>query len=65
MDAVRRATDIMLAGKRVVVCGYGDVGKGSAASFQGAGAIVTITETDPICALQAAMDGFEVKRLKL
>ncbi len=64
VDAVRRATDIMLAGKRVVVCGYGDVGKGSAASFQGAGAIVTITETDPICALQAAMDGFEVKRLE-
>ena len=63
VDAVRRATDIMLAGKRVVVCGYGDVGKGSAASFQGAGAIVTITESDPICALQAAMDGFEVKRL--
>ena len=64
VDAVRRATDIMLAGKRVVVCGYGDVGKGSAASFKGAGAIVTITETDPICALQAAMDGFEVKRLE-
>ena len=64
VDAVRRATDIMLAGKRVLVCGYGDVGKGSAASFQGAGAIVTITETDPICALQAAMDGFEVKRLE-
>ncbi len=64
VDAVRRATDIMLAGKRVVICGYGDVGKGSAASFQGAGAIVTITETDPICALQAAMDGFEVKRLE-
>ena len=63
VDAVRRATDIMLAGKRVVVCGYGDVGKGTAASFQGAGAIVTITEIDPICALQAAMDGFEVKKL--
>ena len=63
VDAVRRATDIMLGGKRVVVCGYGDVGKGTAASFQGAGAIVTITEIDPICALQAAMDGFEVKKL--
>lgn len=63
VDAVRRATDIMLAGKRVVVCGYGDVGKGSAASFRGAGSIVTVTEIDPICALQAAMDGFEVKRL--
>ena len=63
VDAVRRATDIMLAGKRVIVCGYGDVGKGTAASFRGAGAIVTITEIDPICALQAAMDGFEVKKL--
>ena len=60
----RRATDLMLAGKRVVVCGYGDVGKGSAASFKGAGSIVTVTEIDPICALQAAMDGFEVKRLE-
>ena len=64
VDAVRRATDIMLAGKRVVVCGYGDVGKGTAASFKGAGSIVTITEIDPICALQAAMDGFEVKKLE-
>ena len=64
VDAIRRATDVMLAGKRVVVCGYGDVGKGSAASFKGAGAIVTVTEIDPICALQAAMDGFEVKRLE-
>ena len=64
VDAVRRATDIMLAGKRVVVCGYGDVGKGSAASFKGAGSIVTVTEIDPICALQAAMDGFEVKKLE-
>ena len=63
VDAIRRATDIMLGGKRVVVCGYGDVGKGTAASFKGTGAIVTITEIDPICALQAAMDGFEVKRL--
>ena len=64
VDAVKRATDIMIAGKRVVVAGYGDVGKGTAASFRGAGAIVTITEIDPICALQAAMDGFEVKRLE-
>jgi len=63
VDAVRRATDLMLAGKRVVVCGYGDVGKGTAASFRGAGSIVTVTEIDPICALQAAMDGYEVKRL--
>ena len=63
VDAIRRATDVMLAGKRVVVCGYGDVGKGTAASFSGAGAIVTITEIDPICALQAAMDGYEVKKL--
>ncbi|MCK0146304.1 adenosylhomocysteinase [Arenibacter sp. F26102] len=63
VDAIRRATDTMLAGKRVVVAGYGDVGKGTAASFKGAGSIVTVTEIDPICALQAAMDGFEVKRL--
>ena len=63
VDAVRRATDLMLAGKRVIVCGYGDVGKGTAASFKGTGAIVTITEIDPICALQAAMDGHEVKKL--
>ena len=63
VDAIRRATDLMMAGKRVVVCGYGDVGKGTAASFRGAGAIVTVTEIDPICALQAAMDGFEVKKL--
>jgi adenosylhomocysteinase len=64
VDAIRRATDTMLAGKRVVVCGYGDVGKGTAASFKGAGSIVTVTEIDPICALQAAMDGFEVKQLE-
>ena len=64
VDAVRRATDLMLAGKRVVVCGYGDVGKGTAASFRGAGSIVTVTEIDPICALQACMDGYEVKRLE-
>jgi len=63
VDAVRRATDVMLAGKRVVVAGYGDVGKGTAASFSGAGAIVTVTEIDPICALQAAMDGYEVKKM--
>ena len=63
VDAIRRATDIMLAGKRVVVCGYGDVGKGTAASFKGAGSIVSVTEIDPICALQGAMDGFEVKKL--
>ncbi|WP_026914682.1 adenosylhomocysteinase [Christiangramia portivictoriae] len=64
VDAIRRATDVMLAGKRVVVCGYGDVGKGTAQSFKGAGSIVTVTEIDPICALQAAMDGFEVKKLE-
>ena len=63
VDAIRRATDVMLAGKRVLVAGYGDVGKGTAASFKGAGAIVTVTEIDPICALQAAMDGYEVKRI--
>ena len=63
VDAVRRATDVMLAGKRVLVAGYGDVGKGTAASFKGAGAIVTVTEIDPICALQAAMDGYEVKKI--
>ncbi len=63
VDAIRRATDVMLAGKRVLVAGYGDVGKGTAASFRGAGAIVTVTEIDPICALQAAMDGYEVKRI--
>ena len=63
VDAIRRATDIMLAGKRVVVCGFGDVGKGTAASFRGAGSIVTVTEIDPICALQAAMEGYEVKKL--
>ncbi|AYN69447.1 adenosylhomocysteinase [Euzebyella marina] len=64
VDAIRRATDTMLAGKRVVVCGYGDVGKGTAASFRGAGSIVTVTEIDPICALQACMDGYEVKKLE-
>ena len=64
VDAVRRATDIMIAGKRVVVAGYGDVGKGTVASFSGAGAIVTVVEVDPICALQASMDGHEVKKMK-
>ena len=63
VDAIRRATDTMMAGKVAVVCGYGDVGKGSAASLRGAGARVIVTEVDPICALQAAMDGFEVKKL--
>tara|TARA_B100000963_G_scaffold169373_1_gene147278 strand:+ start:18171 stop:19481 length:1311 start_codon:yes stop_codon:yes gene_type:complete len=63
VDAVRRATDIMMAGKRVIVAGYGDVGKGTASSFSGAGAIVTVVEIDPICALQASMDGFEVKKM--
>ena len=63
VDAIRRATDVMLAGKIAVVGGYGDVGKGSAASLAGAGCRVIVTEIDPICALQAAMDGFEVKRL--
>ena len=62
VDAIRRATDIMMAGKVAVVCGYGDVGKGTAASLKGAGARVIVTEIDPICALQAAMDGFEVKK---
>ncbi len=64
VDAVRRATDIMMAGKRVVVVGYGDVGKGTVSSFSGAGAIVTVVEIDPICALQASMDGYEVKKIK-
>ena len=63
VDAIRRATDLMLAGKVAVVAGYGDVGKGSADSLRGAGCRVLVTEIDPICALQAAMDGFEVKRL--
>jgi adenosylhomocysteinase len=63
VDAIRRATDVMMAGKVAVVAGYGDVGKGSAASLQGAGARVIVTEIDPICALQAAMDGFEVKKM--
>jgi adenosylhomocysteinase len=63
VDAIRRATDVMVAGKVAVVCGYGDVGKGTAASLCGAGARVIVTEIDPICALQAAMDGFAVKKL--
>ena len=64
VDAIRRATDVMIAGKVAVVAGYGDVGKGTAASLRGAGARVIVTEIDPICALQAAMDGFEVKRME-
>jgi len=64
VDGIRRATDTMMAGKVAVVCGYGDVGKGSAASLRGAGARVKVTEVDPICALQAAMDGFEVTTLE-
>ncbi|MCO6384159.1 adenosylhomocysteinase [Oceanicola sp. 502str15] len=64
VDGIRRATDVMMAGKVAVVCGYGDVGKGCAASLQGAGARVKVTEVDPICALQAAMDGFEVVTLE-
>ena len=63
VDAIRRATDVMMAGKVAVVAGYGDVGKGSAASLRGAGARVIVTEIDPICALQAAMDGFEVRKM--
>ncbi|MBD3636045.1 MAG: adenosylhomocysteinase [Crocinitomicaceae bacterium] len=63
VDAIRRATDVMMAGKVAVVAGYGDVGKGSAASLRGAGARVIVTEIDPICALQAAMDGFEVQKM--
>jgi len=64
VDGIRRATDTMVAGKTAVVCGYGDVGKGSAASLRGSGARVKVTEVDPICALQAAMDGFEVLTLE-
>ncbi len=64
VDAIRRATDVMIAGKVAVVAGYGDVGKGTAASLRGAGARVIVTEIDPICALQAAMDGYEVKRME-
>ncbi|MDG4945164.1 adenosylhomocysteinase [Weeksellaceae bacterium KMM 9713] len=63
VDAIRRATDVMMAGKVAVVAGYGDVGKGTSASLRGAGARVIVTEIDPICALQAAMDGFEVKKM--
>ncbi len=63
VDGIRRATDVMMAGKVAVVCGYGDVGKGSAQSLRGSGARVVVTEIDPICALQAAMDGFDVQRL--
>ena len=62
-DGLMRATDVMIAGKQVVVCGYGDVGKGCAAAMKACGARVVVTEVDPICALQACMEGFEVKRL--
>ena len=64
VDAIRRGTDVMIAGKLALVCGYGDVGKGSAQSLRGSGAIVVVTEVDPICALQAAMDGFQVQRIE-
>src|SRR5262249_33293428 len=64
VDAIRRATDVMLAGKVAVVAGFGDVGKGSAESLSGAGARVIVTEIDPICALQAAMEGYEVKKME-
>src|SRR5665647_2355813 len=63
-DGIKRATDVMIAGKVVVVCGYGDVGKGSARSMKAYGARVIVTEIDPICALQASMEGFEVKRIE-
>ncbi|MBP0574352.1 adenosylhomocysteinase, partial [Mycobacterium tuberculosis] len=63
VDAIRRGTDVMLAGKVAVVCGYGDVGKGSAASLRNGGARVVVTEVDPICALQAAMEGYEVQTM--
>jgi len=63
VDAIRRGTDVMLAGKVALVCGYGDVGKGSAASLRQGGARVMVTEVDPICALQAAMEGYEVVTL--
>lgn len=62
-DGIMRATDVMLAGKRIVICGFGDVGKGSAQAMKAAGAIVFVTEVDPICALQACMEGFQVVRL--
>ena len=64
VDAIRRGTDVMMAGKVALVCGYGDVGKGSAQSLRGAGARVMVTEVDPICALQAAMDGYAVKTIE-
>lgn len=64
VDGIRRATDVMIAGKQALVCGYGNVGKGSAQSLRGAGARVIVSEIDPICALQASMDGFEVKRIE-
>ena len=64
VDGINRATDVMLAGKLAVVCGYGDVGKGAAEALRGQGARVVVTEIDPICALQAAMDGLQVVRLE-
>lgn len=63
-DGLMRATDVMIAGKKVVICGYGDVGKGSASAMKNCGARVVVTEIDPICALQACMEGFEVKKLE-
>jgi len=63
-DGLMRATDVMIAGKKAVICGYGDVGKGCAAAMKSAGARVVVTEVDPICALQACMEGFEVKKLE-
>ena len=63
-DGIMRATDVMIAGKKAVICGYGDVGKGSAAAMKACGARVVVTECDPICALQACMEGFEVKKLE-
>merc|ERR1719263_1979588 len=63
-DGIMRATDVMIAGKLVIICGYGDVGKGCAAAMKSCGARVTVTECDPICALQAAMEGFDVKKLE-
>src|SRR5207244_5331228 len=64
IDGINRGTDVLIGGKVAVVCGYGDVGKGAAESLRGQGARVIVTEIDPICALQAAMDGYEVKRLE-
>lgn len=63
-DGIMRATDVMIAGKKVLICGYGDVGKGCAFAMKNAGAVVYVTEIDPICALQACMEGFQVKRIE-